>query len=130
MYTNVHIVLYSYYIHTYKMYTNIHEKVQTTEYDKQIIECVNKQPFYTEKKNNTNWSSEKTLTSVYNAVRNRGPCIYVFRTYNITKTNGKISTTSTDLYFVKNTDDRYLYLLKFSCRNRNCTQSSELIILP
>ena len=32
------------------MYTNIHEKVQTTEYDKQIIECVNKQPFYTEKK--------------------------------------------------------------------------------
>ena len=83
------------------MYTNIHEKVQTTEYDKQIIECVNKQPFYTEK--NTNWSSEKALTSVYNAVRNQGPCIYVFRTHNITKTNRKIST---DLYFVKNTDDR------------------------
>ena len=64
MYTDVHIVLYSYYIHTCKMYTNIHEKVQTTEYDKQIIECVNKQPFYTEK-NNTNWSSEKNLSQVF-----------------------------------------------------------------
>ena len=32
------------------MYTNIREKVQTTEYDKQKIECVNKQPFYTGKK--------------------------------------------------------------------------------
>ena len=63
MYKTVHkrtyIVLYSYYIHTYKMCTNIREKIQTTEYDKQEIECVNKQPFYTGKKNNTNWSSEK-----------------------------------------------------------------------
>ena len=64
MYTNVHLVLYSYYIHTYKMYTNIHEEVQTTEYDKQIIECVNKQPFYTEKKKKP-IGHQKNLSQVF-----------------------------------------------------------------